>query len=193
MSPGRTPPAREFLGRWPFPAPEYAVGLCGDPSRQLLSAMPKVVHPVIFDVSNAPCSYVVPLTGNYVVAAAGAQGGAGAEAGGKGAFVQGTFYLRKGDILYVIVGCQGGPSQAATFGPDHPPCGGGGGGGTFVWKGTPAGTMPAWPLLVAGGGGGGGSEPGGDGRAGIETAARAEIGVPNTNGYGGVTNPCCHF
>jgi len=48
-------------------------------------------------------------------------------------------------------------------------------------------------LLVAGGGGGGGSECGGDGRAGIETDARAETGAPNANGYGGVTNPCCHF
>lgn len=155
--------------------------------------MSKVLHPVVFDATRAPCSFVVPFTGNYVISAAGAQGGAGEGPGGKGAFVQGTFYLKKGDVLYIVVGGQGQPSHAAPFGPDHPPCGGGGGGGTFVWKGTLAGTIPAWPLLVAGGGGGGGSEAGGDGRAATETNAHPESAVTHTNGHGGLTNPCCYF
>ena len=155
--------------------------------------MPKVVHPVIFDATRALCSYIVPFTGNYVIAAAGAQGGTGAEAGGKGAFVQGTFYLRKSEVLYIVVGSQGGGGRVTPFGPDHPACGGGGGGGTFVWKATATGTIPAWPLLVAGGGGGGGSEPGGDGRTGIEATPQGEAGIPAASGHGGAVNPCCHF
>jgi hypothetical protein len=155
--------------------------------------MPKVIHPVTFAAHGSVDSYVVPVTGNYLIAATGAQGGAGGAAGGKGASVEGTFYLKKGDLLFFVVGKQGDRGRAATFGPEHPACGGGGGGGTFVWKATPSGNLPSWPLLVAGGGGGGGSEAGGDGRAGMDTGAQAETGVPNANGHGGVTNPCCHF
>jgi hypothetical protein len=155
--------------------------------------MPKVVLPATFVASSALRSYLIPVTGNYLITGAGAQGGDGGAPGGKGAFVQGMFYLRQGDVLQIIVGRQGGPGRAATFRPEHPPCGGGGGGGTFVWKGTRDGTMPAWPLLVAGGGGGGGRDEGGDGQASLQTEAKARTGLASPNGHGGITNPCVHF
>jgi hypothetical protein len=155
--------------------------------------MPKVILPVTFVACGAIRSYVVPVTGNYLIAAAGAQGGDGGAPGGKGAFVQGMFYLRQSDVLHVVVGRQGGPGRVANFRTEHPPCGGGGGGGTFVWKGTRDGTMPAWPLLVAGGGGGGGREEGGDARAAVLTETKTQTGLASTYGHGGITNPCGHF
>lgn len=154
--------------------------------------MPKVVLPVTFVACSALRSYVIPVTGNYLIAAAGGQGGDGSAPGGKGAFVQGMFYLRQGDVLQVIVGRQGGSCRVASFRAEGCPCGGGGGGGTFIWKDT-RGTMPAWPLLVAGGGGGGNREEGGDGQASLQTEAKVRTGVSSPNGHGGITNPCIHF
>jgi hypothetical protein len=155
--------------------------------------MPEVNPPLTFAAHGAIENFFVPVTGHYLLTAAGAQGGEGGAAGGKGAYVEGTFFLRQGDVLQFVVGKQGGRSLAATGGPEHPPCGGGGGGGTFVWKCASDGKTPVWPLLVAGGGGGGGTETGGDGHAAIETRAKAETGMIIALGHGGVTNPCCHF
>ncbi len=88
---------------------------------------------------------VVPYSGSYFIAAAGASGGDGYEdsgsSGGGGANMSGYFELLAGDTLNIVVGQKGTTSQ-----------GGGGGGGTFVW-------LSNGDLLIAAGGGGGGGDP----------------------------------
>ena len=88
---------------------------------------------------------VIPYSGTYFIAAAGARGGDGSEDtgsnGGHGAYLSGYFDLISGDTLNIVVG-QKGISSA----------GGGGGGGTFVW-------LSNGELLIAAGGGGGGGDP----------------------------------
>jgi hypothetical protein len=130
--------------------------------------------PLVFSATGRIQSYVVPATGSYVIEASGAQGGAGGGPGGKGARVKGTFFLRKGEVLQIVVGQQG---TAGTT--PHLPAGGGGG-GTFVWKSEQPSPLPAEPLLVAGGGGGG---AGGDGRVGIDGGDGAVSG--GRSGHGG--------
>ncbi|NDI36628.1 glycine-rich protein [Chengkuizengella sediminis] len=92
-------------------------------------------------------SWTVPATGNYRIKTYGAEGG---YRGGGGAYVAGTFYLREGEELVIMVGTDG------ETGDDAPS----GGGGTFVTKKT---TSTRYyqqtygyvePLIVAGGGGG---------------------------------------
>lgn len=150
-------------------------------------------RPVLFPASGRIQSHVVPLTGNHVIVAAGAQGGAGKTAGGLGAMVEGMFYLRQGEVLHVVVGLQGGAGWTPGFAPDLTACGGGGGGGTFIWKTTPQGTLPSWPILVAAGGGGGGHVPGGAGRAGGDALPNTRFDPVSRVGKGGLTDPCWHF
>ena len=109
--------------------------------------MPKNNAPVVFNATGMVQTYVVLATGSYVIEASGAQGGAGGGPGGKGARVEGTFELKAGEILQIVVGQQGTPGIT----PHEPE--GGGGGGSFVWKGDVARPLPTRPLLVAGGGG----------------------------------------
>lgn len=97
----------------------------------------------------------VPLNGSYVIEAWGASGAQGQEsassnktAGGKGAFMKGTFNLTRGNVLKILVG------QAGSEGATGYPLPGGGGGGTFVTFSSNT------ALIVAGGGGGGGAKPG---------------------------------
>lgn len=93
--------------------------------------------------------WTVPASGSYTITAAGAKGGFhpwSGNDGGFGAQMTGTFDLEEGDILYILVGQQGG--DALNFDNAAP----GGGGGTFVWDPTD----DAEPLIAAGGGGGGG-------------------------------------
>ena len=85
--------------------------------------------------------------------ASGAQGsmrGGGAFLqGGKGAKIRGSFPLKQGEVLKILVGQQG----LEDYYSSHQP--GGGGGGTFVVRDDE-------PLVIAGGGGGGGvPEPAG--------------------------------
>jgi hypothetical protein len=114
--------------------------------------------PVEFRANGALQSYVIPLTSNYLIEAAGAQGGPtgvlGGGQGGKGARLRGTFFLKAGDVLHILVGKRGG---AGTI-PET--ASGGGGGGTFVWRGVLPAPLPARPLLAAAGGGGGNGGPG---------------------------------
>jgi len=146
---------------------------------------------VTFAACGAIQSYVIPATGSYLISAAGAQGGAGQAPGGRGAFVQGLFYLREGEVVNFVVGQHGGPGLVC--GLERAACGGGGGGGTFVWKGAPAGPTPTWPLLVAGGGGGGGCDEGGDGWVRSDAITRPGCTKGTRPGHGGVTDPCRHF
>ncbi|KAH3762514.1 hypothetical protein Pelo_5626 [Pelomyxa schiedti] len=85
----------------------------------------------------------VPSSGNWRIEARGAQGGGGR--GGLGAVICGTFSMKCGDILHILVGHCGGSGTGLKSG---------GGGGTFITLG------PDFPkakcLIVAGGGGGGG-------------------------------------
>lgn len=130
--------------------------------------------PTRFSATGTIESFVVPAAGNYVIEAAGAQGGAGGGPGGKGARVRGTFFLNEGDVLKIVVGQQGG-----TGNTPHLPAGGGGG-GSFVWKGAAPWPLPPKPLLAAGGGGGG---CGSDGVITLDAGTGAAAG--GRNGHGG--------
>ncbi len=95
----------------------------------------------LFDVLNGVQLWTVPATGRYRITVAGAAGGLGKQAGGKGATISGEFSLTQGAILRILVGQVGAGFASGS---------GGGGGGTFVT------TYANSPLIVAGGGGGGG-------------------------------------
>ncbi|XP_044182553.1 leukocyte tyrosine kinase receptor-like [Acropora millepora] len=98
--------------------------------------------------------WTVPVTGSYVIEAAGASGGDGTDRsvspahrklGGLGAKITGTFQLNQGTQLKILVGQE---ATTATAYLNRP---GGGGGGSFVTL------LDDTPLIVAGGGGGGGA------------------------------------
>ena len=92
----------------------------------------------------------MPLNGTYVIEAWGASGGGGGKknndsrAGGKGAYMKGSFNLTRGALLEILVGQAGGTGNVGVASP------GGGGGGTFVVLSS------GGSLIIAGGGGGGG-------------------------------------
>ncbi|XP_019639205.1 PREDICTED: keratin, type I cytoskeletal 9-like [Branchiostoma belcheri] len=89
--------------------------------------------------------FTVPDSGQYRIEAAGSAAGWGRldkkSARGRGAVVRGTFQLKKGEVLKILVGQEGLENKSNS--------GVGGGGGTFVTK------RDNTPLLVAGGAGGG--------------------------------------
>ena len=116
-------------------------------------------------------TYVVPLTGSYLIKAAGAKGGThvttygnypGLFCGGNGAIMQGKFYINSGTQLNIVVGHRGGNSvevqdgesttqTASSLGKSiEDNAGTGGGGGSFVYTSSNV-------LLIAAGGGGGAS------------------------------------
>jgi hypothetical protein len=86
--------------------------------------------------------WVVPANGIYKIEAAGAKSGT-SSAGyySDGARLSGTFNLRAGEVIKILVG------QEGVYGSHNSGYNGNGGGGTFVVKNTE-------PLIVAGGGGG---------------------------------------
>ena len=90
--------------------------------------------------------WTVPYTGDYTIEAIGAAGGYGTgtkpQYRGRGAKMNGTFRLSKGETIKILVGQQGrlNRNQASKSS--------GGGGGTFVVRGRNT------TLIVAGGGGG---------------------------------------
>ncbi|XP_019646860.1 PREDICTED: uncharacterized protein LOC109487322 [Branchiostoma belcheri] len=90
--------------------------------------------------------FTVPGTGTYSIEAAGAAAGWGVSdpksARGRGAVLRGTFNLKQGEILKILVGQEGTENTESS--------GVGGGGGTFVTRGDNT------PLIIAGGGGGAG-------------------------------------
>ena len=102
-------------------------------------------------------TWTVPVTGSYVIEAAGASGGDGSyryvysthwNLGGLGAKITGTFQLNQGTKLKILVGQKGGTSPASM---SREGGGGGGGGASFVTLSDDT------PLIVTGGGGGGGA------------------------------------
>ena len=103
----------------------------------------------------------VPQTGEYLVAAAGAQGGF---AGGSAARSQGVLTFSAGTWVRILVGQSGSTSTGCrsimdVSGCNVPQSSGGGGGGSFVASES------GDPLVVAGGGGGASNQGSGDSSA----------------------------
>lgn len=151
------------------------------------------LDPALFNMTtNGIQEWTVPTTGDYLIEAAGAQGGdhlytVDPEDGGLGAVMAGRFSLVEGQILYLIVGQQGvNSAEGGDFGYDN--AAPGGGGGSFVWDPTDPDGLP----LIAAGGGGGGTSPGNfDGRNANTTIDGNEgLGRGNggTDGNGGGLN-----
>ena len=101
--------------------------------------------------------FVIPISGEYIIEANGAAGYNSSlrYSAGKGASVRGTFKLRKGSTLYVLVGQQGYVPSDIWGGP--------GGGASYVAIKTCSSKYNfvfdncfITPLIVAGGGGGSG-------------------------------------
>ncbi len=126
-------------------------------------------NPSFFNMStNGIQRWTVPITGNYRITAAGAEGG-GESDGGQGAIMAGTFSLTEGDIIQIAVGQMG---LAETYEGNSA---GGGGGGSFVV--TSSGTA----MIVAGGGGGAGA-PGNVGGNAITTQTGTHTGSAGNGG-----------
>ncbi|XP_078674717.1 uncharacterized protein LOC144912855 [Branchiostoma floridae x Branchiostoma belcheri] len=108
--------------------------------------------------------FTVPGTGTYKIEAAGAAAGWGVNnpksARGRGAVLRGTFNLKQGETLKILVG-QEGAENKSNYSV-------GGGGGTFVTR------VDNTPLIFAGGGGGGGW--------GLKTHKRLCDGTASPNG-----------
>ena len=126
--------------------------------------------------------WTVPMTGSYVIEATGGSGANGTiqssppaiwKLGGLGAKIKGTFQLKKGTELKILVGQEGGTTS------DFPNRPGGGGGGSFVTLSDNT------PLIIAGGGGGGGTakDQFTDGDPGQATGNGTQCG--GTGGTGG--------
>lgn len=124
--------------------------------------------------------WTVPDTGMYVIDAFGASGGNGTcdtcsgwRLGGLGAKISGSFTLKRGQKLKILVG------QKGKINSDFPNTAGGGGGGTFVTL------MDNSPLIVAGGGGGASSstdgDPGQASQAGTRNGGKAGSGGKRSN------------
>lgn len=82
--------------------------------------------------------FMVPMTGNYIIEAAGASGGCKSSTGGQGIVLSMSVYLTQSTILNILVGQVGGVHSPSS----------GGGGGTFVVRDGMD------PVIVAGGGAG---------------------------------------
>eukprot|EP00050_Salpingoeca_kvevrii_P018124 m.71013 g.71013 ORF g.71013 m.71013 type:complete len:1871 (-) comp7913_c1_seq2:312-5924(-) len=99
--------------------------------------------------SNGIQQFKIKESGTYTFHAYGARGGYAQRYSytpGNGAHVWGSFNLKAGDVINMVIGQFGGFSDDQYRDGN---AGGGGGGGTFIWKhGSDV------PMLVAGGGGG---------------------------------------
>ena len=133
-------------------------------------------------LNNGIQMWTVPYTGRYVIDAFGASGGNGTcdppkclgwRLGGLGAKISGSFTLKRGQKLQILVG------QKGKINSDFMKKAGGGGGGTFVAL------MDNSPLIVAGGGGGASSstdgDPGQASLAGTRNGGKAGSGGKRSN------------
>ena len=132
-------------------------------------------------------TWTVPDTGWYLLDVSGAQGGDasnGSHAGGKGAQIQASVRLTKGEVLRIAVGGQGGKGTNVI----NNPSGGGGGGSSSIVrvKNTAAPLAPSANdellLIVAGGGGAASIYAGSPGNA---ISADGDFGWGGRNGQGG--------
>lgn len=127
-----------------------------------------------FDVVNGIQYWTVPVSGDYQITAAGAQGGSwGSNLGGKGVIETSTITLSEGQVIRILVGQKGGSSDGYH---------GSGGGGTFVIS-SPYDTNTAI-LMIAGGGGGYGASGGGVNMQG-QTARNPTSSSNNAGSNGG--------
>ncbi len=106
--------------------------------------------------------FTAPKKGTYKIELWGSQGGNRSNAGGLGAYTAGNISLKKGQILYIYVGNQGG-SGASTF---NGSMGWSSGGGATDVRITPTSSTTTWRedaslitrIMVAAGGGGGSNQ-----------------------------------
>ena len=161
-------------------------------------------------IGNGWQKFVVPSTGMAKISVRGAAGGCTSNAGfsinpttgtvsgtglrgGRGAKVEGTCKLKKGDILYMLVGIRGGCSSYSNGGNWGP----GGGGASAILKDNPSGKYTFSPLnrkvdvlFVAGGGGGSHYRSYHGGDASYQNGANTSAGATTANcctGGGGLT------
>ena len=118
-----------------------------------------------FNYTGTEQTYTVTNSGFYQLSAIGAQGGnIGSKSGGKGGKTEAVYYLKKGDILHIWVGGQGGSDGTGGWnggGAGTKDIGAGGGGATTVVLERDG---KQTTLMIAGGGGGATTlENGGDG------------------------------
>ena len=131
-------------------------------------------------------SWTVPDTGWYLLDVSGGQGGDasnGSHAGGKGAQIQASVRLTKGEVLRIAVGGQGGKGRSYV----NNPSGGGGGGSSSIVrvKNTADPLAPSANdelLLIVGGGGGAASIYAGS--PGNAISADGDFGWGGKNGNG---------
>lgn len=141
------------------------IGRTGPSLIELRSFYDTVTYPWILDNDlfnmnvNGIQLWTVPSTGTYRIIAKGAQGApVEANAGGRGAIIQGDFELTQGDKLQILVGQTASVARSGGAG-DRLYRSSAGGGGTFVVKYTGVTNTINDILLIAGGGGGTGSAP----------------------------------
>lgn len=128
------------------------------PTQELLDDCYKVTNNNVTSI-NGIQKFILQTSGDYIIEAHGAAGvGTSlAHPGGKGASVKGTFKLKKGSTLYVLVGQQGSVPGSNWGGP--------GGGASYVALKDSSSNYSfaqdncyVTPLIVAGGGGGSGDD-----------------------------------
>jgi hypothetical protein len=125
--------------------------------------------------------WTVPVSGYYDIKAVGASGG-GAKNYGKGRDIQVNAFLKKGEIIQILIG------QIGIQTPNNSRCGSGGG-GTFVVRDKET------PIIIAGGGGGCGyvdESPNSDASSipsGNNGGGNIDFGLGGENGYGGTSRP----
>jgi len=98
-----------------------------------------------FNTSDGIQLWTVPRDGTYRVTAFGAQGGGTVDRGGRGAIILGDFNLATGEVIQILVGQMGFPTNNRHSS---------GGGGTFIVKNTENTPSTSDILVIAGGGGG---------------------------------------
>src|SRR5690606_34223687 len=98
-----------------------------------IASLPMAIPSVVFGPTGEIQTYVIPISGGYLIETCGAEAADDDHAGARGDRVKGMFYLNRGDILKIVVGSRR-PGRA----PLRASCAGEG--GTVVWRG--AGTMP---------------------------------------------------
>lgn len=134
----------------------------------------KAQNDTMYSYTGTVQTFTVPCVAAITVTAYGAQGG---NSGGYGAEIKGTFSVKPGTVLNILVG---GTGSSGDYGSN-----GGGGGGSFVWDASDS------TLLVAAAGGGGystnGGYPAGDGSATTTPTlgGGAGSGANGTGGNGG--------
>ncbi len=129
----------------------YAVGSNYTPSANVILYARCVSYSTTFSYTGTIQTYVAPVTGAYKLETWGASGGKHYIMAGYGAYATGTVNLSQGEVLYVVVGGNGGHTGYYTTGGGTAGYNGGGKGG----NGYAYSTYPDGSAYQGGGGGGG--------------------------------------